>query len=174
MIIMQLKLNDVYRFIYNNEMLEKMYDPYHCFDGQLIVRQDKNGNIYLEDTYWSYYDKEKNTFRSDSGNRRFSLEDALKQGKLFYKCNLDDIEMISEYDTNYYADEDIFDLSYQHGCYKVFFKRKGAQKSISKMESVLNQKIKRIEAEIRHLTWQLEEAKENLKKLKEGNIDIYI
>ncbi len=171
---MELKLNDVYRFIYHNEILEKIYEPYWCFDGQLIVKQDKNGNMYLEDTYWSFYDKENNVFKSNSCSKRFSLEEALKQGKLFYKCNLDDVEMISEYDTNYYADEDIFDLSYQHGCKKLLFKRKGAQKSITKMESVLNKEIENIEAQIRYLTWKLEKVKENLEELKNGNINIYI
>lgn len=171
---MELKLNDVYRFVYNQEILEKTHDPYWCFDGQLVVKQDKNGNIYLEDTYWSFYDKENNTFKNMGYSKRFSLEELLKQGQLFYKCNLDNVEIISEYDTKYYADEDIFDLSYQHGCKKLFVKRKGAQKSITKMESVLNKEIESIEVEIRYLTWKLEKTKENLEELKNGNINIYI
>jgi chaperonin cofactor prefoldin len=42
------------------------------------------------------------------------------------------------------------------------------------MESVLNKEIESIEVEIRYLTWKLEKTKENLEKLKNGDINIYI
>ena len=53
-----------------------------------------------------------------------------------------------EYHFKYYDDKNLFDLSYQHGCYKAYFKRKGANKSIDKMKKVLEEKIKSTEHEV--------------------------
>ena len=41
---MEIKLNDVYKFRYHEEVRnKKVFDPYWCFDGQLIVKENKNG-----------------------------------------------------------------------------------------------------------------------------------
>lgn len=160
---MELKLNDVYKFQYNEKHRTQMYDPYHCFDGQLIAKIGNVGYLYLEDTYWN-----------SGGNRRFPLEQALKQGTLTYICNLDEIEKISESDMSYYADEDVFDLSTQHHCYKAFYKRKNAEKSFDKMERVLIRKIEEIEHNISWQNSSLIRAKEDLEKLRHGDMNIYL
>lgn len=47
---MEIKLNDVYRFRYNEFELERSSrDLNWCFDGQLVVKKGNNG-LYLEDT----------------------------------------------------------------------------------------------------------------------------
>lgn len=158
---MELKLNDVYRFRYNDP--SKNYNSYHCFDGQLIVKQKASSNLYLEDTYWC-----------SGGNRTFTLEQALREGKLNFVCNLNEVEKINESELKYYADEDIFDLSYQHSCYKKYVKRKDAVRCPEKMERVLIRKIEELEHNIEWENARLIEAKEKLEKLRNGDINIYI
>ena len=159
---MELKLNDVYRFCYNKIWIEKIFMPDHCFDRQLIVRGDENG-LYLRDTYWG----------SGEG-KSFTLEEALKKGILTFVCNLDDVEEIKEYDTQYYADGDIFDLSSQHHCYRKFYIKKGVSRLSEKMKAVLNEKITKSKHEIEWETFQIKRNEEKLQELENGNIDIYI
>ena len=159
---MELKLNDVYNFRYNECWREKIFDPSWCFDGQLIVRENENG-LYLRDTYWG----------SGEG-KTFTLEEALDKGVLTFVCNLDDVEEIKEYNTQYYADEDIFDLSSQHLCYRKYCIKKGTKRSAEKMKAVLNEKIAKSKHEIEWETFQIKRNEEKLQELKNGNLDIYI
>ena len=46
-----LRINDVYSFQYNDAEVKKRFEPYHCFDEQLIVKK-RNGKLILKDTYW--------------------------------------------------------------------------------------------------------------------------
>lgn len=162
---MNIKLNDVYLFRYNEEYNKKLFEPYWCFDGQLIVKQNRNGELYLQDTYWGFDGGEKKTL---------TLEQVLERGELTFVCNLDEVEKCEEYHLNYYDDKDLFDLSYQHGCYKAYFKRKGANKSIDKMKKVLEEKIKSTEREILWQQSELQRLNDKLNKLNAGNINVYI
>ena len=159
---MEIKLNDVYKFRYHEEVRnKKVFDPYWCFDGQLIVKENKNG-LYLEDTYWS------------GDSRKFTLEEALQDGILTFVCNLDDVIECREYNLQYYEDEDTFNLSYQSGCYKKYCVRKNAKRSPEKMKSVLNEKIEESERKIKWLTSDVESYKKKLQEVEKGNLDIYI
>jgi hypothetical protein len=120
---MNIKLNDVYKFKYNND---DCLNKYHCFDGQLIVKQNTHGKLYLEDTY--YIDS--------VGSRIFTLEKALQEGTLTFFCNLDELEKCKKSDLSYYDNKDIFNLSYQHGYRSAYYKRKGSKKSIEKIKYV--------------------------------------
>lgn len=161
---MELKVNDVYKFWYNEEWREKIFDPNWCFDGQLIVKQNRNGELFLEDTYWY----------GSGENKCFTLEQALERGVLIFVCNLNDIELIKENELNYYADDDIFNLSRQHGCYKEFYKRKGTEKSSDKMEEVLKYKIQEIEHELEWKKDELKRSKEKLERVQNGDLNIFI
>ena len=50
---MEIKLNDVYKFFYKQEYfkIQNVQNAYHCFDGKLIVKENTDGELYLEDTY---------------------------------------------------------------------------------------------------------------------------
>ncbi len=163
---MEIKVNDVYKFAYNEEWCKKKAEPYWCFDGTLIVKQGNDGNLYLVDTYWG--------MDGGSSNKTFTLEEALEKGSLHFYCNLDEVEECSEYDFNYYADEDLFDLSYQNRCYRRFYKRKGAKRSAEKMKKVLEEKIKEAIYKIKHNTNKLQDLSEKLGQVKQGNTDITI
>jgi metal-sulfur cluster biosynthetic enzyme len=158
---MEIKVNDVYRFRYNEETKKKMFDSSWSFDGQLIVKE-KNESLYLEDTYWN------------SSNVIFTLEEILEKGTLTFVCNLDEVKEIREYDIQYYDDKDIFDLSYQHHCYIKYYIKNDTKRSIEKMRTILNEKIAKSKFEIAWETTQIKRNEEKLKELENGNLDIYI
>jgi len=60
------------------------------------------------------------------------------------------------------------------GCYKAYFKRKGANKSQEKMKRVLEEKIKSTEREILWEQSNLQRLNDKLNELNTGNINIYI
>lgn len=49
----QFRENDVFNFRYKPEEAKKRFEPYHCFDGTLVVKKYSDDKIYLVDTYWS-------------------------------------------------------------------------------------------------------------------------
>ena len=161
---MEIKLNDIYIFRYNEMYLEKIFMPDHCFDKQLVVKE-KNGELYLEDTYWGF---------ADSSNKKFTLEEILEKGTLTFICNLNSVVECREYDAQYYAGEDIFDLSYQHHCYQKYCIKKDAKRSAEKMKDVLNEKITKSKFEIEWETIQIKRNEEKLQEIENGNLDIYI
>ncbi len=161
---MEIKLNDVYRFSYSQKYYDELSYPYWCFDGQLIVKQNHKGELYLVDTYLGF---------NDSSNKSFTLEQALERGTLTFICNLDEVEKCNEYDTRYYADEDIFNLSYQRNCYKNYYKRKDAKKSIDKMKESINDIIIKTECEISCKIDYLAHLKGKLVKIESGDDSIY-
>lgn len=162
---MKIKLNDVYRFRYNETYLEKIFMPYHCFDGQLVVKE-KNGELYLEDTYWG--------FKYDSNNKKFTLEEALLKGSLEFVCNLGDVEKACYDDSNYYDSEYLYNLSYQNGCYQKYCKKKDISKSKEVMEDALKREIKKAETQIEWHTRNIKRCEEKLQEVENGNLDIYI
>lgn len=153
-----MKVGDVYKFTYNSEYK----NPYHCFDGQLIVKENKSGNLYLEDTYWAH------------DNRTFTKETAETQGNLSFRFNVNDVEYIKEPDLVYYSENDIFDFSHQNYSYRRFVKRKGAQRCPDKMKSVLQDKLFKAEYNLESAKRDIERINEKIKEVENGNTDIYI
>lgn len=130
-----IKLNDVYSFEFNEEYLKKHDNPYHCFDGQLIVR-DYDGELRLKDTFYS-------------DSKSFTLEELEGMGTLTFRCNLDDVVDCRESDRMYYAEGDVIDLSYQHGCYKSFVRKKDAKRSKDVMCREIGKKMDEVKNSIR-------------------------
>jgi hypothetical protein len=160
---MEVKEHDVFRFSYNDEAAKKRFDPYHCFDGQLIALKHVDG-IRLVDTYWS-----------DNTGGSFTIEEALSQGTLTFVCNLQDVEKANEDVGKYYDDTDWFNLSRQHGCYKEFAVRKGAKRSAAKMEESLKAQINDLDHDIQRKREQKERAERFLEQVKNGNLEgVYI
>lgn len=125
-----LKEGDVYRFRYSDEVRKQWRtDPNWCFDGQLEV---KNGK--LVDTYWR-----------SSGDARVVK---LTEGAFVFVCNLNDVREIRESETLQYDEADVFNLSYQHGCYRRFVVRKDAKPSAERMLEEVRKKQAEVRAEI--------------------------
>lgn len=170
-VLAALRVNDVYSFRYNEHELKKRFSPYHCFDGQLVVKKRNNGEFYFVDTYWgSKYDK----FEAYSDMKRKSIEQALEEGTLNFICNLDDVDEIKEYEIVYYDDNDFHNLSYQSGCYKYFVKKKDAIRSKEKMLQSIKQKIEETEYKRDSAIRSLEDLKQRLLKIESGDTSVYI
>ncbi|MGJ0846534.1 hypothetical protein ACR77J_07590 [Tissierella praeacuta] len=164
---MELKLGDIYSFRYKYEYIkDKAGDPYHCLDGQLIVKKDINDKLYLQDTYWGGI-----SLDDDYDSRVFTLESALKLGELEFICNIENIERIKEYEMDFYADEDAFNLSHQHRCYKAYYKKKDSQKCPKKMEEVLLYKIERAKSEIKSKEIDINRFRRELETVREGKTE---
>ena len=106
-----MKRNDVYKFQYKKETLDAYpnWNFRHCFEGLLVVIENKNGSITLGDTFWEFNG-------TGSYGKKFTPEEAEKVGILTYYCNLDDLKEISKHDIKYYNDKDLFRITRQHGC----------------------------------------------------------
>ena len=161
------RVNDVWQFNYNEEYLSKhkdWYDPYHCFDGQLIVKQKEDGQIYLEDTYWNSGD-----------NRIFTPKEAIKQGNLVFKCNLDDTVQSSYSDYRYYNEEDIIDVSTQHHSYVRYRRKKDAKRSKRKMLDYTEREIDSLIRDIEHCQHNISRYKELQEEIETtDNLDAII
>jgi len=167
----EIKENDVYHFRYNNYESKKRHDPYHCFDGQMVVVKNNDGGLSLLDTYWS---SKHNGFKTGGGySRRKTLEEAFSEGELKFICNLDDVEEINEHDTKYYSNEDVFDLSYQHHCYRFFVKKKGAERNAEKIINGIQDEIENEKYRIKSSERSIERLTETLKKVRSGDLNIY-
>jgi len=153
------KLKDVFTFRYKNQ--SEMFEPNHCFDGQLVIKK-YDGELILEDTYWS------------SNGRRFKIQEAIDKGEMKFVCNLNEVSLIKESETVYYDDSHIFNLSYQHGCYRKFAIKKGAKRSAKKMIKIIEHKISDEKYNIKYSNRNIELLEEKLKKVKNGDIKIYI
>lgn len=139
-----IRKGDIFRFRYSDEERAKRFMPDHCFDGQLVAFQRDDGSIYLKDTYWS-------GFTSRSDGTCFSPEEAGRLGELTFVCNVYDVQEIRKDQTVYYAESDVFDLSYQHHCYPYYVVRKGAQRDRERMLAVIAERIADKKREIESL-----------------------
>jgi hypothetical protein len=159
----EIKLNDVFSFRFNEAETKKRFDPYHCFDGTLIVKQSNDGGLYLEDTYWS-----------SGENKSFTVSEALKLGVLTFKCNLDDVQKIEKHDLKYYNDEDIIHLHIHGGYRSQNFIMKGTERSKEAMISHLQGEIEESERLIKHHRGNIEWCNNKIKQIEAGDLTIYI
>lgn len=127
---LQVKLNDVYNFRFNEKELGKRFMPYHCFDGTLIVRKRDNGDFYFQDTYWGCND-----------SKTFTIKQASEQGSLTFICNLDEVEKCREDDKLYYDDADFITLHIHANYSNAYYLKKGAIRSKEKMIESVNENL---------------------------------
>lgn len=169
-VAVQFRENDVYLFRYNEAELKARFSPYHCFDGQLIVKVNSKGEKYFVDTYWA--SKNDGFAGFQEGVKSKTIDEALSQGELTFVCNLNDVEEIKEWEREYYDDEDIFDLSYQHHCYSYFVKKKGAVRSQAKMLQSIKTKIEEAEYKKQLAERDIVKFNEILKKIEAGDTSV--
>ena len=148
-----MKENDVYKWRYKNNK------SMHCREGLAVVKKDKDGKLYLTDTFWSVGDNSGYIFYPD--NPKIDLE---------CYTNLDEIELSGDDADKYYNEKDVFVLTRQHGCcnscvYKYI--RKGAKRSKEVMEKYIKDSITELENNIRYELSKIENKKRLLSKLDE-------
>ena len=162
---MEIKEGDVFRFRYNKEEAAKQFEPYHCFDGQLIAFKKQDGTIHLADTYWmTSFD------RADMDCRKFTPEQAQEKGELEFKCNLNDIEYISKEKAQYYKYSDIINLTHHNGFKTVFAVMKGTEPDIDTAILSLERKLEQKQSQRDSLNREIESLKEKIGEAKQGKI----
>lgn len=159
----QFKENDVFEFRYKPEEEKKRFNPYHCFDGMLVVKKNDKEEIYLVDTFWR-----------GRKNRAFTPEEAIEQGELTFLCNLEEMVDIGEHETIYYDDADIVKMCIHGGYCNRFLIKKGTQRSQSKMLQSIRRKIEDEHSKIRSAENSLEWLNETLKKIEAGDLSVYL
>lgn len=164
----KIKENDIYRFSYSLEYKDKAkhFDPYHCFDGQLVAKKDKEtGEITLVDTYWSF---------GGNDSRYAKPKEWREKGTLTFFLNLDEVEKAEEWERMYYNEKDFYNLSYQHGCYKKFAKRKGAKRDKGVMLDSLQEALKKAKYDADYAIRRVEEYSTKIAQVQNGDTTIYI
>lgn len=164
--LLRFKVNDIFSFRFNESELKKRSYPWHCFDGQLIVRKSHEGNLYFADTYWS--------FGSCGDSKRFTIDELLKIGDITFVCSLDEVEEIKQGDLLYYAEDDVYNLSYQNGCYKRYAKKRGAVRSQAKMIESATEKLEDAIYRKAKAERDIEEYKKTISKIEAGDTTLYI
>lgn len=107
------------------------HDPYWCKAMKGVV---KNGR--LVDAYWS------------SESTSFSAEEAAERLDLEYKGNINEMEPIQHYEVRYYEDADVVDMTHSNNTKATCYRRKGAQRSMSKALAVLHEKRQQAKSEL--------------------------
>ena len=154
-----MKEHDVYKATWKDT--EGKYDPHWCFDGQMVVGKRSDGAIILYDTYWS-----------QPSDKYYTLEKARELFNLVYVCNLTEVEKFDYGDPyKYFKEEDVFNLSHQHGSYKKVMVRKGVKRDPRIMRESLLERRERCEWEIDHLQDQIKHIDRDLEKIEGGDID---
>lgn len=156
---------DVFHFNWSPETIKEMGAMVtHCFQGILMVLKNGDGELEFYDTYWGIGGKGGKYLSLDKLNKELS-----KGAHLTYYCNMNDLEQISEHETVYYDDEDLFDLASQNRCHPScisYYKKRGAKRSQAKMISVMEEKIKDKENVIKHAQWGIERYNLALKEIQ--------
>ena len=157
--------SDVYKFRYSDEYLKNykgIGDLYHCFDGILIEKENSEGIVYWEDTYWS-----------GSENRWFgSMEDILSKGTIEFICNLDDVDDINEHEVKYYNEIDVVYLGMHKGYRSKYLIKKGVQKSKDVVLFGLKNKIKEIESNVEYELRKIEWLKKDIQDVESGEKEL--
>lgn len=166
----EIRDGDVFRFAYSEASWERARrgighgDLRWCFDGQLVMLAGR-----LRDTYW--------TFGAGDG-RSFTPEEARAAGTLTFVVNLNDVREVRQEDLRYYAEEDCYDLRYQHGCYKKFAIRTGAQRSPERMLRWIDERVAELRGEqervIRSTTFDLMRLAEQRVKIAAGDLEVHL
>jgi len=159
-----MKVNDVFLFEYNEDMIEKFGQQslYWCFDGILVAKK-KNNEIILIDTYWL-----------SSQPKIMTLEEVKRKGKLKFLFNLDDVIETDRSALKYYNNEDIYILNAQHGYETKYYLKKDAKKSQSKMLETVNNEIDEAKQKIERLQQQLNILIDKKEKIEAGNLDVVL
>lgn len=152
----EIKVGDVFNFQYLDMKGQSYTDRYWCFDGRLVADMS-NGSIILVDTYYG-----------SGGNRTFTPDDARAQGTLTFVCNVNEVQEMQSYEARYYDEADVFNLSYQHGCYERFVRRKDAKRSRVAMMKYLRGEMKEAKEAVDSAVRKVEFVARNLQVVEDS------
>ena len=150
-----MKPGDIFRWSWKDGKGAKL-DPYWCMSHIAVVRDD----LSLVDTYWA-----------GTGDTRFTQDEAKDKIDLVYVGNFEDLDKSQPCYRSYYDDKDCVDLSHANNSRGQFYLRKGAVKSLVKMEKIMRRVLLYYKSEADCATRRLEETRKDLREL---NIDSYV
>ncbi|MNG01026.1 hypothetical protein D3C85_631980 [compost metagenome] len=130
-------------------------DPYWCKDAQCFA-VERNGSIFLIDTYWNDYDQKVLSDSLDYIN--------LDKVDLEFICNLHDTEEIQHYEAEDY--DKVYNLSRQKNCYKHYRIDKDAQPSNKAMIAKLERQLQRAHEDLRSAQWSIERISKEIEEVK--------
>lgn len=154
-----LREGDIFRWHYREPGDDRNYGRYHCCSCIAIV--DRSGR--LRDTFWSY-----------GGDGRSFGSDDLAKLDLTYLGNMSDLEKASEYQADYYDDEDIVNLNHSNSTRDNFYLRKGAKRSAKKMLQVAHRKLEKAKSDERMAALKAEQLSTAIRQIETGNIEVYL
>lgn len=157
------RVNDVFLWRYQDASGDQTL-KYWCCARKAIVR----GGV-LGDIYWAYIDGHKVSFNGDG--RWWTPGEAKDRLTLEFKGNLDQFDVIADYNRSMYDDADILDLRHANSSQKQVYLRKGARRSQAAMLAHVNYKIEKAESEIRSANWQIERLSKEKAKIEAGELE---
>jgi hypothetical protein len=154
--VMDIKENDIFQWRYLDDKTHSDYLNYWCKSRIMICR-----NGILKDTYWS-----------GSDGFAIKVKDAQSKLILTYIGNLDELKTISKHDFDYYADDDIVDISHENSTGCGFLVKKDAKRCKDKILKKLNEKAEYAKDQAQ---WALNRHKDfiaRIEQLENGEIDL--
>ncbi len=155
---MKIKPNDIYRWSYSADFIKGRFEPYWAVSRYAICRAFSDGELYLEDSFWSCGD-----------NRRF-YQDDVDNGhvELKFLGNFDELEKLND-NPEYYKPEDIVNLNHANSSRDNIYIRKGATRDINIIRKLIQDSIESQEIKIQSLQKTIELNKKQLNNLTEDN-----
>jgi len=157
----ELKQGDIFRWSYNKKWLEKKSDG------------DNGGTTYWAVSRIAIVDGDYlvDTWGSSSMNASFTKEMIDERLELVFIANMNDIEEACKSDRACYMDADCIDISHGNSWGMNFYLKKGAKKSVAKMEKVIRRKKYDIEHSIKYQLQEINRLEIDLLTL---NVDTHI
>jgi hypothetical protein len=154
-----MKVGDIYKIRWKPEFRKKYpnRDFHWCFEGLGVVKEGREGALYLADTYWGH---------NGSSGKAFYLDDNYKIDYEYY-FTPSDCEKIKNPED--YEPDEVYRISSQHGCSRnciQYYVKKGTQRSKRVMIENKKQEIKDCEWSINYKTRELEHLKRKLEELQ--------
>lgn len=144
------KEGDIYRWSWNDKELGRRKDQsdsgtlYWCCSRICVF---KDG--WFVDTYWG----------ESGSNRAFSVEKATELVVLEYIGNFDGLIETDKSHRAYYLDSDCVDISHPNKSRGGFYIRKGAEKSLDKMQRVMRRILSKHEKDMESAARRIEQTK---------------
>lgn len=145
---------DIYRWSYKNPK-DHNSNNYWCTTQIGVVVEDN-----LIDTYWGWPPE-----RQFSEGRKWSLEVAQKKLDLEFVANLDDLEILEDFDKFY---DDVIDLTHSNTTQNLKFIRKGQQRSIPVMIKYYEEEIINLKSDIQYKMYKLNNVEQKLLELQKS------
>lgn len=143
--MIDIKEGDVFRWYYKNDTEYRAScgggTAYWCMDNKCVFKDGE-----LCDTYWI------GPYQNGYSSNTRILDPAKVDLELI--CNLNDVEIIREYEIEDY--DNVYNLSYQKGCYPLYAVDAGATKSNNALRTKYLRKIQEAESNKRSAEYDIE------------------